>query len=205
MMDKESKKPDSVTTSNVLHSNMRKFCETHSNGMRNVLFCVIDDLPGKAQAIQGLLDNRVEIGNAIKPYYGEHVGDILSEYIRMHIMLSIEAIKAIKSEDAEAIAEVNRKCMNNAEELALFMSKANPKWRLEEMNIMLKRFIRLSNDQIVQRVRRNYGSDVIAYEKLHNEILFISDFVSDGIALQFPRKFKTDFARKSKFVFENFF
>ena len=204
-MGKDSKKLASVDTSIVLHTNMRKLCENHSNGMRNILFCLIDDLPGKAEAMQNLLENRLEIGNSIKPYYGDLIGNIFSEYLRLHIMLSIEAIKAIKKQDHEIIEAIDKRWKDNADELAIFMSKANPKWNLEDLKIMLGQYVELSQEQILHRFARNYEGDVIAYEKLHSALLHISDFVSSGIALQFPKRFKTDYARKSKFVFDNFF
>lgn len=68
--------PAAVASAIILHTNMRKLCENHSIWIRNVLFCVIDDLPGKKQATEHLMENRIEIGNAVKPYYGKDAGRI---------------------------------------------------------------------------------------------------------------------------------
>src|SRR5688572_26443352 len=50
-----------------LRTNMRKLWEDHVTWTRNVIFCVIDDLPGAEQATARLLKNQDDIGNAIKP------------------------------------------------------------------------------------------------------------------------------------------
>ena len=50
-------------------TNLRKLCEDHIMWTRIVILCVVDDVAGKEQAIKRLLQNQVDIGNAIKPYY----------------------------------------------------------------------------------------------------------------------------------------
>src|SRR5256885_4782872 len=57
---------------------MHKLWEDHITWTRNVIFCLADDLPGADQAVTRLLKNQDDIGNAIKPYYGEQAGNQLT-------------------------------------------------------------------------------------------------------------------------------
>lgn len=53
-----------------LKTALRKLWEDHVVWTRNVIFNIMDDLPGKDQAVKRLLKNQDDIGNAMKPYYG---------------------------------------------------------------------------------------------------------------------------------------
>lgn len=197
--------PASVASAIIFHTNMRKLCENHSTWMRNILFCIIDNLPGKQQAIQRLMENRIEIGNAVKPYYGNHVGKMLSEYIRLHIQLTLEIAEAAKIKDTNLLLELDEKWYANADEFAIFLSRINPGIPLKNINVLINYYLKLTHSQIMLRARNDYTGDVAAYDMMRNQILKISDFVTDGISSQFPRKFKADYERKSRYVFENFF
>src|SRR5437868_10997322 len=80
-----------------LKTNMRKLWEDHVTWTRNVIFCLVDDLPGGDQTTKRLLDNQTDIGNAVKPYYGEEAGKKLSQLLHDHIAISADVIKAAKT------------------------------------------------------------------------------------------------------------
>jgi hypothetical protein len=50
---------------------MHKLWEDHIVWTRNVILNIMDDLPGTDQAVNRLLSNQDDIGNAVKPFYGE--------------------------------------------------------------------------------------------------------------------------------------
>src|ERR1017187_8854626 len=77
-MKQESKKTNSAVSATTLKTNMRKLWEDHVIWTRNVILCLVDELPGTDQAVKRLLQNQVDIGNVIKPYYGEEAGKQLT-------------------------------------------------------------------------------------------------------------------------------
>ncbi|HMK25012.1 MAG TPA: hypothetical protein VK483_03210 [Chitinophagaceae bacterium] len=172
-----------------LKTNMRKLWEDHVTWTRNVIFCIADDLPGADQATKRLLQNQVDIGNAIKPYYGEDAGKKLTDLLTPHITIAAEVVKAAKAGNTAALDDANKRWQENADQISAFLSNANPAWDLEHMKMMMNDHLKLTTDEAVQRIKKNYDADIAAYDKVHDEILKMSDMLTDGIIKQFPEKF----------------
>src|SRR5688572_27231910 len=84
-MKMEPPKTTTLISGHVLKADMRKLWEDHVVWTRNVILCITDGLPGADQAVKRLLQNQTDIGNAIKPYYGEEAGNKLTELLTPHI------------------------------------------------------------------------------------------------------------------------
>lgn len=190
-MKQESKKTTSAVSAAALKTNMRKLWEDHVIWTRNVILCLVDELPGTDQAVKRLLQNQVDIGNAIKSYYGEEAGKKLTELLYVHINTSAEVVKAAKVSNTAALDDANKRWYANSDEISEFLCKANPNWALADMKMMMRDHLKITTDEAVARIKKDYDADVIAYDKIHNEILIMADILSDGIVKQFPEKFKT--------------
>jgi hypothetical protein len=172
-----------------LRTAMRKLWEDHVTWTRNVIFCIMDGLPGADQAVTRLLKNQDDIGDAIKAYYGDDAGKKLSELLRVHITTAADLLKAAKSDNNAAFDDANKKWTANADEISDFLSKANPNWGLEDIKMMMHDHLKLTTNEAVARKKKDYDADVKAYEQVHDEILKMSDMLTDGIVKQFPDKF----------------
>lgn len=173
-----------------LRTDMRKLWEDHVTWTRNVIFNIIDGMPGTDEAVKRLLKNQDEIGDAIRPYYGSEAGKQLTDLLHTHINQAAELLKAAKGNDNVGFDQIKKKWQNNADEIAVFLSKANPHWKENEMKKMMQDHLTLTINEAVARKKKNYSADVVAYDKVHDEILEMSDMLSMGIVMQFPNKFK---------------
>lgn len=172
---------------------MNKLWEDHIIWTRNVIMCFTDDLPGTDQAVARLLKNQEDIGNAIKPVYGDEAGNKLTELLKSHITIAAEVLTAAKKGDDAGFTTANQKWQSNGDEIALFLSSANPdNWKSEEMKKMMSDHLQYTTEEAVARFKKDYDADIAAYEKAHNEILEMSEMLAIGIIKQFPEKFRTD-------------
>jgi hypothetical protein len=172
-----------------LHTDMRKLWEDHITWTRNVIFCLVDNLPGSDQALKRLQQNQEDIGNAVGSYYGSDAGKKLTELLHSHITISADVVNAAKKNDKNALNSANKKWNDNADEISVFLSKANPNWGVEDMKDMMHKHLKLTTDEAVARINKDYKGDIEAYDKVHNEILEMADMLSNGIIKQFPDKF----------------
>jgi hypothetical protein len=187
----------------VLRGDMHKLWEDHVTWTRNVILCMVDDLPGTEQALNRLMKNQEDIGNAVKPYYKEEGGKKLTDLLKEHISISGDVIKAAKASNKSDLDAAQKKWSTNAEEISKFLSSANPNWKLKDMKKMMDDHLALTTDEVVQRIKKNYDADVEAYDKVHAEILKMADMLTEGIVKQFPDKFKKSDSEKDKKVTSN--
>src|SRR5687768_16631367 len=189
---KESKK----MTSCDLKSAMRKLWEDHIIWTRNVIFNIIDELPGTTEAVNRLLQNQTDIGNAIKPFYGNAAGNQLIALLSDHIIIAADLLTALKNDntppfgDTPAFTTAYTAWVANADAIAALLSSANPNnWPLEEMTMMMHEHLEATGAEALARKTANYAADVTAYDNVHNQIREMADMLTDGIVKQFPNMF----------------
>ncbi len=173
------------------HDAMRKLWEDHITWTRVFIISASGDLPDKATATDRLLQNQVDIGNAIKPYYGDSAGDKLTALLKEHITTAAEVVAAAKANDSAKLADANKRWFANADQIADFLSGANPKnWPQAEMRSMMHDHLNLTTKEAVARLHGDWAGDVAAYDAVHQQILLMADGLSMGIINQFPKKFE---------------
>ena len=173
------------------HDAMRKLWEDHITWTRIFIVSAAADLPDKATATNRLLQNQVDIGNAIKPYYGEDAGNKLTALLKEHITTAAEVVAAAKANDKAKLDDANRRWFANADQIADFLSTANPKsWPKAEMQSMMHDHLNLTTQEAVARLHGDWAGDVKAYDSVHEQILKMADGLAMGIVAQFPDKFK---------------
>jgi len=172
------------------HDAMRKLWEDHITWTRIFIISAAADLPDKATATDRLLQNQVDIGNAIKPYYGDAAGDKLTALLKEHITTAAEVVAAAKANDSAKLADANKRWFANADQIADFLSGANPRnWPQAEMRSMMHDHLDLTTKEAVARLHSDWAGDVAAYDAVHQQILHMADGLSAGIINQFPKKF----------------
>ena len=169
---------------------MRKLWEDHITWTRGFIISAAADLPDKAAATERLLQNQTDIGNAIKPYYGDAAGNKLTTILKEHITIAAEVVAAAKANDKAKLDEANKRWFVNADQIADFLSGANPKnWPSAEMRSMMREHLNLTTAEAVARLKGDWAADIAAYDKVHEQILHMADMLSAGILKQHPAKF----------------
>jgi hypothetical protein len=181
------------------HDAMRKLWEDHITWTRNVIISfevnVPDSsvtLPDLSAGLDRLFKNQVDIGNAIKPYYGNEMGDELTALLHDHIAIAGEILQAVKARDSAAYEDANARWYANAHDIAVFFSETldPPIGSLAEMDDMMKDHLDRTTEEVVARLNSDWTGDVAAYEKVHEQALQMADMLSNSIIANFPAKFR---------------
>jgi hypothetical protein len=174
-------------------SMMRKLWEDHITFTR--LFIVSaatlpDVLPDTDATVARLLKNQVDIGTAVKRFYGNAAGAQLTALLKEHITTAAELVFAAKAGDTAKADDAKARWYGNADDIATFLHNANPKdWPLDDLKMMMNDHLDLTLSEAVARLQGRYADDMAAYELVHREILAMSDTLANGIIRQFPSQF----------------
>ena len=169
---------------------MRKLWEDHITWTRLFVVSAVAELPDKGPTTQRLLQNQADIGNAVRSFYGDAAGDRLTALLKEHIITASDLVAAAKAGQTAKMEDAKIRWYANADEIAAFLSGANPKnWPQAEMKSMMRAHLDLTTAEVVARLHGDWAADIAAYEKIHEQILNMADMLSEGIVRQFPNKF----------------
>lgn len=173
-----------------LRNDMRRLWEDHVTWTRLAIISLTTDSPDTEATVGRLLQNQTDLGDAIKPFYGEAAGDELTRLLREHILIAADIIAAAEAGDGPGVAEGQARWRANADQIAAFLNRANPRsWKLDELKAMLYEHLRLTTNEVVARLTGDWAADVATYDQIHLQALEMADMLSTGIVKQFRRRF----------------
>jgi hypothetical protein len=172
------------------HDAMRKLWEDHIVWTRQYIVSAATasgDLADIGPTTDRLLANQADIGNALKPFYGDAAGDKVTALLRDHILTAARLVAAAKAGDTPTVEAASADWYANADEIAAALHALNPRsWDLADLQAMMRTHLDRTLDEAVARLQGRYADDIAAYDAIHADILAMADMLSDGIIRQFP-------------------
>ena len=173
-----------------LRQDMRKLWEDHITWTRLAIISLTTDSADTDLTVGRLLQNQTDIGDAVKPFYGEAAGNELTRQLRLHILIAADVVAAARAGDQAALADAQARWLANADDIAAVLNSVNPKhWELATMKAEMHKHLDLTTQEAVARLQGNWSADVAAYDQIHEHILHMSDLLSAGLVKQFPNRF----------------
>jgi hypothetical protein len=173
------------------HDQMRKLWEDHITWTRLAIVTFADGSGGFAATADRLLRNQVDIGNAIKPFYGRAAGNRLTALLHDHITIAVEVLQAAKAGDDAAFADATTRWYANANDVADFLAAANPRfWPRGVLRASMKTHLDQTLAEAAAELRGDYATSIADYEAVHAHIVGMADLLSSGIIGQFHKRFR---------------
>ena len=181
---------DAATRQEALRTDMRKLWEDHVTWTRQFIVSALAGAPDTDASAQRLLQNQTDIGNAIKPLYGDAAGAQLTSLLRDHILTAADLLGAAKAGDAAKVATTKDQWYANGNEIAGFLAQANPAhWPVSDMAPMMREHLDHTLAEAVNQLKGDWAGSIAEYDRIHVQILKMADMLSDGIVAQFPNQF----------------
>ncbi len=172
-----------------LRQDMRALWSDHVFWTRDYIVAAVGDQPDLQAAAARLMKNQEDIGAAVAVYYGPAAGANLTALLKAHISIAADLINAAKAGDKPAQERAGAAWHRNADEIADFLSGANPNWPRAALADMMNMHLSTTTDEVVARLTQNWEADVRAFDAVYRHILNMADALTDGIVAQFPDRF----------------
>ncbi|HET7579904.1 MAG TPA: LysM domain-containing protein [Bacillales bacterium] len=186
-----NKSPHCISEAEVaLKSTTRLLWEQHITWTRMAIISLTFKLPDVDFVIARLLQNATDMGNSIKPCYGEEIGNKYGALIKDHLLIAADLVKVAMKGDQQAVAATQKKWYANAEDIARFLSSINPYLTEEGVRKMFFTHLDLTAKEAVSMINKDYKTDVAVFDEIEKEALEMADAISSAIVKQFPDLFK---------------
>jgi len=101
----------------------------------------------------------------------------------------VDLVSAAKAGNQAQVADADRRWHANANDIATFLSGANPNWPKATVLDMLNQHLALTTQEATAQIQGNWAGSTSAFDSIYNEILTMADALSAGIVKQFPSRF----------------
>ena len=173
----------------MLKHDMRKLWTDHVVWTRDYIIAATQNQPDATAALNRLMKNQEDIGNAVATFYGGAAGRQLTTLLKEHITIAGDIVKAAIAGDQAGQKAADDRWHQNATQISDFLSKANPHWPRPTVLDMMNQHLSTTSTELVARLNKDWEGDVKAFDAVYDHILHMSDALADGIVAQFPEKF----------------
>ncbi|NYF26453.1 hypothetical protein HDC33_003348 [Sporosarcina sp. JAI121] len=159
------------------------------NWTRMTIISIVFGLPDLQFVQERLLRNATDLGNCLRPFYGDRLADRYAVLIKEHLVLAAELVTAATKGDAKKAAEAEKQWYRNADDIAKFLSSINPYAVKEEVRKMLYTHLALTKLEAVYMIQKKFKEDIEVFDKIEAQALEMSDMIAEAIVMQFPAMF----------------
>ena len=157
----------------------------HVNWTRMTIMGIVFNLPDLPFVQERLLRNATDLGNCLRPFYGDQLADYYAQLIKEHLVIAAELVTAAAKGDNETAQQKEKAWYENADKIVAFLSSINPYINKQELQKMFYSHLSLTKDEAVYMIQKNYAADIEVFDKIEAEALAMSDMIASAIVKQF--------------------
>jgi hypothetical protein len=162
----------------------------HVFWIRNVVVAALaGDASAQQVAEKQAVANAQAIAASIEPFYGAEAKEKLFTLLAGHYGAVKAYLDASVAEDDTKQTEATSNLTDNAEEIASFLSSANPYLPKDTLNELLQAHGGHHIAQIEQLQAKDYAGEAQTWADMSQHMYVIADALADALAKQFPAKF----------------
>ncbi|CAI6084159.1 glycosyltransferase [Cohnella sp. JJ-181] len=173
-----------------LKSDMQKAWIDHTIWSRSYIVSALSNRPDQKDVLERLLRNQQDIGDLIKPYYGEAAGNKLADLLKEHIQIGVKIVAAAQAGNEADVKSLQADWRRNADDIARFLSAANLNWTFKTLQDLLYTHLQLITEIVLDCLKGDWKGDIAATDRNEIHMIHLADTLTEGIVRQFPEKFK---------------
>ncbi len=170
---------------------MRDLWLGHAFWVRAVVLETINDNPMAATAAENAaVRNAQSLAAALEPFYGKPASEKVFTLLAGHYTAVKQYLLATKAQNSQGQDAARQAMLDNADQIAVFLSAANPHLPLDGLRGMLLAHGGHHVLQIQQLEQREYAQEAQTWDAMKGHMYGIADAMTFAIAKQFPARFE---------------
>lgn len=165
----------------------------HVNWTRMTIISIVFQLPDLPFVQKRLLQNATDLGNCLRPFYGDQIADYYAKLIQDHLVIAAELVSAAVKGDTNTVNTKEKEWYKNADDIVLFLSNLNPCLSNNALQEMFYKHLELTKKEAVTMIQKDYQTDIEVFDEIEAEALAMSDMIASAIVMQFYYRFKCPF------------
>ncbi|MEK4230558.1 hypothetical protein [Solibacillus sp. FSL H8-0538] len=157
----------------------------HVNWTRMTISSIVFNLPDLPFVQERLLQNATDLGNFLRPFYGDQLADRFAVLIKEHLVIAAELVTAAVKGDTQTADAKEKEWYRNADDIAAFLSSINPYLGKEELQKMFYTHLALTKSEAVSMIQKNYKLSIDIFDQIEAQALEMADMISSAIIMQF--------------------
>lgn len=168
----------------------RSLWEEHVAWTRMTIISLIFNLPDIEFVVARLLKNATDMGDMIRPLYGDAAAERYSALIQEHLLFAADLVKAAIAGDEQAAKTAEEKWYANADEIAAFLNSVNPFLLEDEVKAMFYEHLDLTKQEAVTMLNKDFQKDIEIYDSIEKQAREMADMISDTMIKLYPERFR---------------
>jgi hypothetical protein len=170
---------------------LRDLWVDHTFWVRNVSIATINKNKAAIKVAESkVVANARLIAAAIEPFYGATAKEHFFKLLAGHYDSVSAYLAATMTGDVSGQAAAMQSLTINVEEIAVFLSKANPYFPLDAVNSLLLAHGGHHVQQIQRLQQGDYDSEAKIWEEMKDHVYQIADATADALGRQFEERFR---------------
>ncbi|WP_408641612.1 hypothetical protein [Solibacillus palustris] len=157
----------------------------HVNWTRMTIISIVFGLPDLPFVQERLLRNATDLGNSLRPFYGDQIANRYTELIKDHLTIAAELVTAATKGDAITAKLKEEEWYRNADDIVAFLTRINPYLHKAPLQQMFYTHLKLTKEEAVNIIQKNYKEGVAVFDLIEAEALAMSDMIASAIVCQF--------------------
>lgn len=162
----------------------------HVNWTRMTIISIVFQLPDLPFVQKRLLQNATDLGNCLRPFYGDQTADYYAKLIQDHLVIAAELVTAAVKGDTNTVNTKEKEWYKNADDTVIFLSNLNPYLSKDALQEMFYKHLELTKNEAVTMIQKDYQTDIEVFDEIEAEALAMSDMIASAIVVQFFYRFK---------------
>jgi hypothetical protein len=139
------------------------------------------DLGDVQNAAQRLLSNPSDFAAEFRKYFDADKAEQFKKLLTEHLTIAAQLVGEAKQGNDAAANETRKKWYKNADDIAEFLAGINTYWTKKAWRYMLYIHLKMTEDEAVFRLTKQYSQDVSNYDHIESGALEMADMMADGI------------------------